>query len=168
MGLIELVEEYSLLFNFLKAFFQNWYYYFLKYLVGISREATRTWSMLCVGVSFFLTTISFDTVLFKQSKFHRFSSVQFSRSVVSDSLRTRGQQHSRPPCVNFEILCPRVIYLSYRSCQIYRHKIVHNIAYYPLSVCRISHITCLISNIGNTCPLSFVSDQQIKVCNIRY
>ena len=25
-------------------------------------------------------------------------SVQFSRSVVSDSLRPRGQQHARPPC----------------------------------------------------------------------
>ena len=27
-----------------------------------------------------------------------FSSVQFSRSVVSDSLRPHGQQHARPPC----------------------------------------------------------------------
>ena len=27
-----------------------------------------------------------------------FSSVQFSRSVVSDSLRPRGLQHARPPC----------------------------------------------------------------------
>ena len=27
-----------------------------------------------------------------------FSSVQFSRSVVSDSLRPRGSQHARPPC----------------------------------------------------------------------
>ena len=27
-----------------------------------------------------------------------FSSVQFSRSVVSDSLRTHGLQHTRPPC----------------------------------------------------------------------
>ena len=34
------------------------------------------------------------------SKFHiyAFSSVQFSRSVVSDSLRPRESQHSRPPC----------------------------------------------------------------------
>ena len=30
--------------------------------------------------------------------FHNFSSVQFSRSVVSDSLWPRGLQHTRPPC----------------------------------------------------------------------
>ena len=29
---------------------------------------------------------------------HRFSSVQFSRSVVSDSLRPHESQHARPPC----------------------------------------------------------------------
>ena len=29
---------------------------------------------------------------------HQFSSVQFSHSVVSDSLRPRGLQHTRPPC----------------------------------------------------------------------
>ena len=28
----------------------------------------------------------------------QFSSVQFSRSVVSDSLQPRGLQHARPPC----------------------------------------------------------------------
>ena len=30
--------------------------------------------------------------------FYRFSSVQFSRSVVSDSLRPHELQHARPPC----------------------------------------------------------------------
>ena len=34
---------------------------------------------------------------FRQKKF-QFSSVQFSRSVVSDSLRPHGPQHARPPC----------------------------------------------------------------------
>ena len=29
---------------------------------------------------------------------HKLCSVQFSRSVVSNSLRTRGPQHTRPPC----------------------------------------------------------------------
>ena len=29
---------------------------------------------------------------------HQFSSVQFSRSVVSDSLRSHISQHARPPC----------------------------------------------------------------------
>ena len=32
------------------------------------------------------------------STLHLFSSVQFSRSVVSDSLRPHESQHSRPPC----------------------------------------------------------------------
>ena len=32
------------------------------------------------------------------SSSHQFSSVQFSRSVVSDSLRPRESQHTRPPC----------------------------------------------------------------------
>ena len=31
---------------------------------------------------------------------HSISSVQFSRSVVSDSLRSHGLQHARPPCVS--------------------------------------------------------------------
>ena len=31
-------------------------------------------------------------------RFHVFSSVQFSRSVMSDSLRTHESQHARPPC----------------------------------------------------------------------
>ena len=35
--------------------------------------------------------------IFKSSKFH-YSSVQFSRSVVSDSLRPHESQHARPPC----------------------------------------------------------------------
>ena len=32
------------------------------------------------------------------SDFFQFSSVQFSRSVVSNSLRPHGSQHARPPC----------------------------------------------------------------------
>ena len=36
---------------------------------------------------------------------HQFRSVQFSRSVVSDSLRPHGLQHTRPPCPS---LTPRV------------------------------------------------------------
>ena len=34
----------------------------------------------------------------KFSGTHQFSSVQFSRSVVSDSLRPHESQHARPPC----------------------------------------------------------------------
>ena len=39
--------------------------------------------------------IAFSDIL---SIFHQFSSVQFSRSVVSDSLRPHESQHARPPC----------------------------------------------------------------------
>ena len=38
-------------------------------------------------------------------EFCYFLSFQFSRSVVSDSLRPHGLQHARPPCLS---LCPRV------------------------------------------------------------
>ena len=44
----------------------------------------------------------------------RFISVQFSRSVVSDSLRPRESQHSRPPCPS---PMPRVHSNSYPSSQ---------------------------------------------------
>ena len=43
--------------------------------------------VLCRGFSFFLLGYTLQ-----------FRSVQFSRSVVSDSLRPHGQQHARPPC----------------------------------------------------------------------
>ena len=36
--------------------------------------------------------------LVKELKSHQFSSVQFSRSVVSDSLQPHESQHARPPC----------------------------------------------------------------------
>ena len=34
----------------------------------------------------------------KRNKKYQFSSIQFSRSVVSDSLRPHESQHARPPC----------------------------------------------------------------------
>ena len=44
-------------------------------------------------------------------KCEKFSSVQFSRSIVSDSLRPHGLQHARPPCPSptprvYPNLCP--------------------------------------------------------------
>ena len=39
-----------------------------------------------------------DTAEWLSLHFIQFSSVQFSRSVVSDSLRPHGLQHARPPC----------------------------------------------------------------------
>ena len=38
--------------------------------------------------------------LFKTCILHMFSPVQFSHSVVSDSLRPRGLQHAGPPCLS--------------------------------------------------------------------
>ena len=39
-----------------------------------------------------------ETQLMQQQARKNFSSVQFSRSVVSDSLRPHEPQHARPPC----------------------------------------------------------------------
>ena len=41
----------------------------------------------------------FGTTQTKLGNKHKFSSVQFSSSVTSDSLRHHGPQHSRPPCI---------------------------------------------------------------------
>ena len=43
----------------------------------------ENWGLLCIDISIYLLS---------------FSSVQFSRSVVSDSLRLHESQHARPPC----------------------------------------------------------------------
>jgi len=43
------------------------------------------------GIFFFVTSLN-------PIKMGQFSSVQFSRSVVSDSLRPHESQHARPPC----------------------------------------------------------------------
>ena len=40
-------------------------------------------------------------LIFASSIFNRDSSVQFSHSVVSDSPRPHGLQHTRPPCPEF-------------------------------------------------------------------
>ena len=41
---------------------------------------------------------TFENSYTKKMHFHSFSSVQFSHSVVSDSLRPHESQHVRPPC----------------------------------------------------------------------
>ena len=45
------------------------------------------------------------TALFKFSQLQKFSSFQFSHSVLSDSLRPHDSQHARPPCPS---LSPKV------------------------------------------------------------
>ena len=54
---------------------------------------------LSLGTCFFLIYIIMCTyVLSFNLTTNSFSSVQFSRSVVSDSLQPQGPQHARPPC----------------------------------------------------------------------
>ena len=48
--------------------------------------------------NFFLEIMSLELSFYFSSLKQIFSSVQFSRSVVSDSLRPRESQHARPPC----------------------------------------------------------------------
>ena len=42
--------------------------------------------------------VKFTSLVYNQPSSIQFSSVQFSRSVVSESLRSHGPQHARPPC----------------------------------------------------------------------
>ena len=44
------------------------------------------------------TDLAYELLLSSWLRWSRFSSVQFSHSVVSDSLRPRGLQHARLPC----------------------------------------------------------------------
>ena len=74
------------------------------------RDAQEYWSSLSLLQRIFLTQISnrgllhCKWILYQLShqgsydKYHQFSSVQFSRSVVSDSLRPHESQHARPHC----------------------------------------------------------------------
>ena len=55
----------------------------------------REWdTCICMAESFYCPPESITTLLIDV----QFSSVQFSRSVVSDSLRPHESQHTRPPC----------------------------------------------------------------------
>ena len=64
------------------------------------------WIFVLVKSQYVITMKSYfsklDTMYLKDSNVFRhtvtFSSVQFSRSVVSDSLRPHESQHARPPC----------------------------------------------------------------------
>ena len=68
--------------------------------MNTTRQAARTscqaWALQIANktVSIFILLLSSDLYW----NYFQFSSVQFSRSVVSDSLRPRGSQHARPPC----------------------------------------------------------------------
>ena len=54
-----------------------------------------TYSVWYYMIHFFIGLITLNGFLFK---IYCFNSVQFSRSVVSDSLRPHESQHARPPC----------------------------------------------------------------------
>ena len=60
-------------------------------LQGIFSTRDRTWSHVpCTGRGFFITSSTWEAP--------NIHSVQFSHSVVSDSLRSHESQHARPPC----------------------------------------------------------------------
>ena len=58
-------------------------------------EMFTSWNKMALQVS---QKFSLPRQLFLPN--HVFSSVQFSRSVVSDSLRPHGLHHARPPCLS--------------------------------------------------------------------
>ena len=58
-------------------------------------EKNQTWLSVCASTRSWFTML---ITAVQQSDLVRFSSVQFSRSVVSNSLRPRGLQHARLPC----------------------------------------------------------------------
>ena len=66
----------------------------------ISRDLGINW-IVWLESQFSPKTVSFFIIQFITWKAYsqvQFSSVQFSRSVMSDSLRPHGLQHARPPC----------------------------------------------------------------------
>ena len=71
-------------------------YYYTKYLTDV-----KQWNCLCVeGVDCFLVERTYWAKTLTSSGHKRIASlsVQFSRSVVSNSLRSHGPQHTSPPC----------------------------------------------------------------------
>ena len=75
---------------------------------------------------------------------HQFSSVQFSRSVVSDSLRPHESQHARPPCPS---PTPRVHSNSRPSSQWYHPAVSSSVI--PFSSCpqSLQHQSSLMSQL---------------------
>ena len=80
-------------------------------------------------------------ILFHLLKFSIFSSVEFSRSVVSDSLRPHESQHARPPCPS---PTPRVHSDSRPSSQWYHPAISSSVI--PFSTCPQSLPASVFSN----------------------
>ena len=65
-------------------------WYFIGFLVTVTGFSLFFFSTL--------TSLWFPLLVLPQNVNVSFSSVQFSRSVVSDSLRPHEPQHARPPC----------------------------------------------------------------------
>ena len=72
------------------------FFYWVFFFLGVLKNILEI-HPFCLYVNTFPESVTFLYILF--------SSVQFSRSVVSDSLRSHGLQHSRPP---FPLPTPRV------------------------------------------------------------
>ena len=70
------------------------------FLLKLSSVVNRWFSLCELWASWGkeLDNIHLPVSIAKQNVLHIFSSVQFSHSVLSNSLRLHGLQHSRPPC----------------------------------------------------------------------
>ena len=72
--------------------------YLLLWLSDLTSR-THVWHCYSHAQIFFNKAFHVNKVKPELLKFHvQFSSVQFSHSVMSDSLRPRESQHARPPC----------------------------------------------------------------------
>ena len=70
----------------------NWIQQYIKMIIH------RYWVRSIPGIQGWFSIHKSITIQTKGKINHQFSSVQFSRSVMSDSLRPHESQHSRPPC----------------------------------------------------------------------
>ena len=100
-----------------------------------SIELVMPSNLLILGHSFLLLPSIFPSIrVLPMSSWHQFSSVQFSRSVVSDSLQPHESQHTRPPCPS---PTPGVLLwtksgplLLFTNKVLLKHSLIHSFAYH--------------------------------------
>ena len=79
-------------------------HFFKSVFKNLTSKKKRT-SLLYIASSYSVKFLKYQFCYLTVSVFNIHENVQFSCSVVSDSLRPRGLQHARPPCPS---LSPRV------------------------------------------------------------
>ena len=67
-----------------------------NHIANLTLKASK-FALFCFTVFIFYFHVK-NCILFASFTVHQLSSVQFSRSLVSDSLRPYGLQHARPRC----------------------------------------------------------------------